>query len=126
MAVLNKIDAVRIQHFVAHIDQLSGGAARLTGLEIPGEDYEAMLEEHHAMLRHQFKPSKESTGHMIFEVCGVALTKKPIPISDAVLKRGAEILASHRGMDNDELARRIYCAMREADILEKRGENHDA
>lgn len=109
-------DIIRL---VARVGELLHGA-RLTGLEIPREDYDALLDAHRKeMQRYTFELPRPPESFLVFKLGGVTITKAEIPVSKAMSKAGELIIASHRGMDSEVVATRVFRAMREAEDKER-------
>lgn len=88
---------------------------RLTGLEVPRDDHEAMLME--AKRKAVYGITVVTDGRekdlyqgrdTVLKINGVTITPVPLFVPPAIRKGLADMLDSHRGMDSGELAERLY------------------
>lgn len=98
-----------------------GKEVALKAIEVPGEDYEAMLEQHRAMCRHSILGGQQDpTLPVVFEIGGVRIEKRRPHVSQAMREAGRKLMQSHEGMKYEELVARLYQEMREVEDREKR------
>lgn len=115
------ISADQIVRATVLLEDHFGKDVVLKAIEIPGEDYEALLKQHRDMCRFSFLGSQQSpTLPVVFELGGVRLEKRRPHVSQAMREAGKKLMQSHEGMKYDELVARLYQEMREIEDREKR------
>lgn len=118
---MRRVDAEAIVRATSLLREHFGKDVVLKAIEIPGEDYEALLEQHRAMCRQSIiGDTSDPTLPVVFELDGVRLEKRKPRVSQAMREAGRKLMQSHEGMKYDELVARLYQEMREVEDREKR------
>lgn len=108
-------DIIRLD---ARVGDLLHGA-RLTGLEIPRDDYDALLDAHRKELRgYTFELPKPPEYFLVLQVAGVTITRPQIPVSAAMCTAAQAVMGTGFSLEKAKL---LYRAMQDAREAEERG-----
>lgn len=98
-----------------------GDEVKLVAIEVPGEDYEAMLEQHRVMCHFSILGATQDPKlPVVFEIDGVRIEKRKAKVTPEMAKAGANLLRSHEGMKLETVAVRLYQEMQEVADRERR------